>query len=371
MILLLCPMCFVHMTIDVLHQQHLILLDSVSGSRAYGLARPESDTDLRGVFLLPKQQYYGLTYVPQISNESNDIVYYELKRFVELLSKNNPNILELLAVPEDCLRYQHPVMAQLSPDLFLSRLCKDTFAGYAMTQMKKARGLNKKVLNPVEKERKSLLHFCHVPRGQGTQPLLDWLQEKGIDQSQCGLVNLPHMRYYYALFVDEKHELGYKGIISGPESNEVLLSSIPKEEQLITHLYVNHDGYTRYCKDYREYWDWVDKRNEHRYQATIEQGKRYDAKNMMHTFRLLSMAEEILREGQLKVRRDDREALLDIRDGKFTYEELMQQAKEKLSSIEQAYETSVLPDRPDVKKIEALLVEMREELYQTTFSQDL
>ncbi|MEM7371765.1 MAG: nucleotidyltransferase domain-containing protein [Bacteroidota bacterium] len=358
------------MTIEFLRKHKLILLESISGSRAYGLNRPESDTDIRGVFLFPKRLYYGLNYVPQVANESNDIVFYELRRFVELLSKNNPNILELLAIPEDCLIYRHPLMEQLTTKRFLSRLCKDTFAGYAMTQMKKARGLKKKVLNPIEKARKNLLHFCYVPQGQGTLPLLSWLKRHGLEQTQCGLVNLPHMRYYFALFADPTGALGYKGVISGPESNEVLLSSIPKGEKPVTHIYVNHDGYSRYCKEYKEYWEWVDKRNEHRYQATLEHGKRYDAKNMMHTFRLLSMAEEILASSQLNVRRPDREALLAIRDGQYSYEDLMGRAKQKLKQIEKAYQRSSLPDRPDMDQIEALLVSMRKELYQTTFSQD-
>ncbi|UFH53186.1 hypothetical protein [Spirosoma sp. KNUC1025] len=64
---------------------------------------------------------------------------------------------------------------------FLSKLCRDTFAGYAISQIKKARGLNKKILNPLPKERKSLLNFCYVLPGlgsafTGSQPLLELAQ---------------------------------------------------------------------------------------------------------------------------------------------------------------------------------------------------
>jgi predicted nucleotidyltransferase len=136
------------MTINDLSKNGLLLLDCVSGSRAYGLHTPESDTDLKGVFLLPRRTFYGLIYTEQVNNETNDLVYYELKRFVQLLTNSNPNILELLASPEDCIRYRHPIMGLLKPEFFLSKLCKQSFAGYAQTQIKKARGLNKKVLNP-------------------------------------------------------------------------------------------------------------------------------------------------------------------------------------------------------------------------------
>ena len=143
------------MTIQTLKSQNHILFEVISGSKSFGLDTPTSDTDIKGVYYLPKDQFYGLTYIPQISNETNDEVYYELGRFVELLLKNNPNILEILASPNDCVLYKHPLMERLKLEDFLSKLCKDSFAGYAMTQIKKATGLKKKIVNPMEKEKKS------------------------------------------------------------------------------------------------------------------------------------------------------------------------------------------------------------------------
>ena len=126
---------------------------------------------------MPKEQFFGLEYLPQISNETNDEVYYEIGRFVELLLKNNPNIIEILATPQDCILYKHPLMEQLKLEDFLSKLCKDSFAGYAMTQIKKARGLKKKIVNPIAKERKSLLDFCSILQGYDSVSLTKWLQE--------------------------------------------------------------------------------------------------------------------------------------------------------------------------------------------------
>ncbi len=73
------------MTIDEIRDKGLIILECISGSRAYGLETPGSDTDIKGVFLLPKKCYYGLDYMPQVNNETNDIVFYEFGRFMELL----------------------------------------------------------------------------------------------------------------------------------------------------------------------------------------------------------------------------------------------------------------------------------------------
>ncbi len=78
------------MTIKDIKEQGLLLFECISGGKAYGLDTPTSDTDLKGVFYLPKAQFYGLDYIPQISNETSDEVYYELGRFVELLQRTTP-----------------------------------------------------------------------------------------------------------------------------------------------------------------------------------------------------------------------------------------------------------------------------------------
>lgn len=352
------------MTIADLHKDKLLLLDCISGSRAYGLNTPQSDTDLKGVFLLPKHAYYGLAYTEQVNNESNDEVYYELTRFVQLLVNSNPNILELLSTPEDCIRYRHPIMDLLQPELFLSKLCKQSFAGYAQTQIKKARGLNKKILNPMDKERKSLLDFCFIIHGQGSWSLTQWLISKNLKQEACGLVRIDHMRGVYALFHNSQLSDGYlNGIISGPSANDVSLSSVEKGVAPMAIMSCNKDDYSRYCKDYNEYWEWVEKRNEVRYENTMQHGKNYDAKNMMHTFRLLHMAEEIALERKVNVRRQDREFLLGIRSGAYEYEALVDMANDKILHIDELYERSGLPEGPDVASAERILIEMREELY--------
>ena len=82
-------------TIEELKKSGSIIFECISGSKAYGLATPISDTDIRGVFILPKEQFYALDYVNHINDSKNDVAYYELRKFIELCSKNNPNILEM------------------------------------------------------------------------------------------------------------------------------------------------------------------------------------------------------------------------------------------------------------------------------------
>ncbi|MEM6630731.1 MAG: nucleotidyltransferase domain-containing protein [Bacteroidota bacterium] len=351
------------MNLQSIEKNQLILYKCISGSRAYGLELPTSDTDYKGVFFLPKAQYYSLSYVPQLANSTNDEVYYELGRFVELLLKNNPNLLELLATPKDKILVKHPLIDRLHPELFLSKKCKDTFAGFANAQIRKARGLNKKIVNPIGKNKKSILDFCYVVSGSGSLPLEKWMRQKGFLQEHLGLVNIPHFKDVFGVFHDPTSKLGYKGVLKKKEATRVLLSSIPKGEVPLTYMHFHEDGYKQYCREYKEYWEWVDKRNEARYQNNQEHGKNYDSKNMMHTFRLMDMAQEILETGEILVKRPNREELLAIRRGEWSYEELITRAKEKMKAIEAAYDRSPLPDEPDTKRVEALLVEMREELY--------
>ncbi|WP_210490286.1 DNA polymerase beta superfamily protein [Rufibacter aurantiacus] len=349
------------LTIPDLHPRKLLLLESISGSKAYGLDTPASDTDLRGVFVLPQDDLYGLGHTEQLSNTSNDIVYYELKRFVELLAKNNPNMLELLAVPEDCLLHLHPMFKRLTPELFLSKLCQSTFAGYALTQVKKAKGLNKKIVNPVEPQHKSVLDFCYVTQGQGAVPLQEFLAQQGIELEACGLAKIPHMPELYGLYFQEGTR--FKGVVQSDVANDVSLSSIPKGLAPIATMSFNKNGYSTYCREYKEYWEWVEKRNDARYQNTLSQGKNYDAKNLMHTFRLLDMAEEIARTDQIVVRRPNRDFLLKIRDGEFEYAQLVDMAEERISKMDDLYAASDLPEEPDVERINQTLVEMRRDFY--------
>ncbi len=350
------------MTIQKLRDNNQIILECISGSKAYGLDTPASDTDIRGVFLAPQREIYGMDYTPQVSDATNDTVFYELGRFMELLALNNPNILELLNTPPQAVIYKHPFLAEIKSEMILSKLCENTFGKFAYSQIKKAKGLKKKIVNPMHEKRKTVLEFCYVNYAQGAIPAAKYLELQGWKQEDCGLVNIAHMKDVYGLYHSE--DADFRGIMTGEKANDVCLSSVPKGSTQAALLYFNREGYSVYCKDYREYWSWVEKRNEARYRNTESHGKKYDAKNMMHVFRLLDTAIEIGRTGQVNVRRPNRDFLLKIKSGAFEYDDLLTMAEEKKTEMEAAFAASDLPEQPDRERLNELLFELRSRFYE-------
>src|SRR5579863_7245022 len=77
-----------------------VIYRCVIGSRAYGLADEDSDTDYRGIFLPPAELQWSLYGVPdQLECHDTQEHCWELQRFLVLALKANPNVLECLYTP--------------------------------------------------------------------------------------------------------------------------------------------------------------------------------------------------------------------------------------------------------------------------------
>lgn len=422
-------------TFDDIRNNGLLLFECKRGSHAFGLATDKSDIDTGGVYIAEPDVLFGIrnlentrtNYQPQISSEKNDDVWYELGTFMELLSKSNPTALELLFVPEDCILYEHPIFRELRMmrDFFISKDTVKVLYKYAMSQIRKARGLNKKIVNVVE-ERKTPLDFCFTfNQKQGTMPMSEWLEERGLKQKYCGLNHLPNMNRFYGCFYDWQEHMhidwssgeemweeyksgegqqkffkwcfdnivtklqyrnpdtgtwtkngflcmykaaipkGYHGIQrEDGKSTEIRLDSIANGDLPICHFSYNDDGFQSHCRQYREYQEWKSKRNQARYEGNL--GHNYDAKNMCHTVRLLTMAHEIADgKGLILDRRvaGDRDYLLAIKNHKFEYEEVLSLANRLEEEIENSIVTCTLKDNVSFDIVDALLVNMRRRIY--------
>lgn len=389
-----------------------LLFIAIVGSQAYGINTPYSDVDYAGVFSQSKEDIYGFNYLEQISEqkgkgdfgdkEKDDAVFYEIKRFLELLQKANPTTLSILFSPEDCIVYKHPIFDIIlnKKENFVTKNCKNSFAGYAAAQCKKAKGLNKK--QNWEKDRvmrKGVLDFCYAIEENKTTPLTVWFKNKGYhDDAQkfCGVVKIPNARDVYSLYFDNiasscfsdgeseankirsksfyKEDiksvgLGYKGIVKFGKSknsgisNQLRLSSIPKEEKSIVNFYYNKDGYTQHCKDFKSYEEWVENRNEQRYVDTKVHGQKIDSKNIMHLVRLIKMSREIAEKKEFIIKRPDAEYLKSIRRGEENLQDIIEWADKELLIIDDLFLNSNLPNKIDTELVNDMLIKIRKECY--------
>lgn len=360
------------MTIEDLRREGSIIYECLSGSRAYGLDTPESDTDVKGVFVLPEEGFFGFDYVEQVSSEKNDVVFYELRKYLLLLAKNNPSAIELMCSPPETVVARDPLIGLIDPDRVVSRLCRDSFAGYALSQVKRAKGLNKKISHPEAGLAPRVADFCLVLDGARSLPVERWLRDRGLEEKDCGLAALPRVKDGYALFHRDDAADGsdFGGLFryggtgeSAREPQDVRLSSVPKGMEPRAYLFFNRDEYSLRWREHREYRGWETSRNEVRYRQTLGHGGGYDAKNMMHTFRLIRMAGEIARTGRPDVRRRDREELLAIKNGTYRYEELLEMASREIMTVYEAFAACALPEAPDRGLIEGWGAAIRKAWY--------
>ncbi|MFF3327216.1 DNA polymerase beta superfamily protein [Streptomyces sp. NPDC002889] len=110
----------------------------VMGSRAFGLATEGSDTDRRGVFLVPTALYWRLDKPPtHVEGPAQEQFSWELERFLELALRANPSVLECLYSPF-VERIDDTGQELLSlRGAFLSRQAHRTFTRYAEGRRRK------------------------------------------------------------------------------------------------------------------------------------------------------------------------------------------------------------------------------------------
>jgi hypothetical protein len=137
-----------------------VIYRCVIGSRAYGLATDDSDTDRRGIYLPPADLEWSLYGVPeQIENDENQEAYWELQKFLIMALKANPNILECLYTP--IVEHVTP-LAQEMLDMratFLSRVVYQTYNGYVMSQFKR---MQADIRNHGEVKWKHVMHLIRL-----------------------------------------------------------------------------------------------------------------------------------------------------------------------------------------------------------------
>jgi len=342
------------------HNQQSILFQCITGSYAYGTFHQNSDQDVRGIFILPSPEYLSLDEpVASVSDERNDTVYYSLLRFLQLAATANPNIIELLFMPEDCVQVMTPYMEQLIAhrELFITKKAYETHIGYAQAQLKKARGQNKWINRPQLNKQPSKSNFCWIllqsdsNKPYPCRPLP--LYKTSINLNDCHVSSLEHTPNVYRLYHIGKQA---KGVF---KKDQIACQSITKDQEVHSFtglLIFNKQAYESALRDFHNYWEWRKNRNEHRWIKQEKGFLDYDAKNMMHLFRLLSSGKNIFEHGMPKVRFSGEELqfLKDVLSGNYNYDALIKMAEIEINLIRELKEKSSLPDNSDSDKINFL-----------------
>ena len=343
-----------------------ILFECVAGSRAYGTTTSASDEDIRGIFALPTATFLDLERPPdQLADERGNAVFYSLRRVFELLAQANPNILELLFMPDDCLRRTSLEMQSLIKyrQMFISRQCADTHAGYAMSQIKKARGQNKWINNPRPEAAPTKEEFCHIVpwdpgRSQGNPPVRPVpLNIIGWPLEEFHAARLEHTRDTYRLY---RYGREARGVFRG---SVLVCESIPKEDESSRFaglLLFNEQGWKQALIDHQNYWAWRRDRNPARWEQQERGELDFDAKNMMHTVRLLLSGRSILECGTPIVRfaGEPLQLLMSIRAGEMSFEQIMSMAEGLVADCERLKASSDLPETCDTSRDSLLLREL-------------
>lgn len=356
-----------------------LIFQAIVGSQAYGLATETSDTDIKGVYMQDTRDFLVMNQYKSHTEINKDEFYYELRNFLGLLAVGNPTAIELLFSPSDCILEITPEFELLQKfrGMFMTKQLYDSFGGYAVNQLRKAHGLNKKFnWENSRVERKDVLDFCQILDRESGEYMIarTWLRNNGIEQEQIGLTKMQGFRDSFKVYHDS---VLYRGIIGYPSTeelekeialgdisskyNEVRTSIVPKEfnEHWLGVLYFNKEAYSTHCRDYKSYKEWELNRNQTRYRESRE-GKKYDGKNIMHTARLIITVEEFHKTGTINLDMSDyREELLRIKKGDVDLEPVFKHYTERAENIKNLKAKSDLVDKVSMEFVEDLEYNLR------------
>lgn len=297
-----------------------------TGSVLYGTNTITSDIDISGVFIAPKRYYLGLDKIEQFNlskiskndfNKNNsdaiDYTLYEIKKIVQLMALGSPNAIETVFINKENIIYIDQFGQRLLDNyaLFPSKLVKQRFLGYSISQMHKAK---------VKPDNfKDLQGFKAV---YDTSPIKSFV-----------LVELKHY--------------------TGPWNNYITFYA---DHASIGGLNFNLN--TKMTKVYDAVIARLAKAS-HRQDMWTKFGA--DMKFLSHCVRLILEGKELLETGKIVFPLKDKDLLLDIRNGKYKLEEIHELVEDKKNELEN-FEGD-LPAEPNFDKINKFLIETVEDFW--------
>lgn len=310
-----------------------IILLGLGGSYAYGMEQPTSDLDIRGIALNKKEEILLGKDFEQVTETDTDTTVYSFNKMVDLLSKNNPNTIEIIGLKPEHYLHLSEIGQELLDNrhMFLSKLCINSFGGYAQAQFRRMSNKAARLVGQEENERFIL---------------------KSIDNA---MYDLRERHYPYndggiKLYVDKAVTPGY--------NSEVFVDTDLKHYPLrdFTGLWNELKSITTSYKKFG-------RRN--------EKAVSYDklGKHCAHLLRLYMMCIDILeREEVITYREKEHDLLMKVRNGEYldsnrqpisVFYDLVDEYEKR---FEYAKQNTSLPDYPDYKKINEFKVYVNERI---------
>lgn len=370
--------------------QNSIILLGLAGSKSYGTDRPESDQDLKGVFIPPNSynispfktieqlgwklkdgKYTCGAHLSNIANAQEECTVFALKKFFALAADCNPNIVELLFVRSEDLLITSAsgLLLRTHRTAFLSQKAAKTFVGYSQAQLHRIVQHKAYLMNPPDhaptrqefglteltRINPDQLNACRAFVRRNMNTMAPWLLEADNQHREAfweGVVNLLALRDGTSEFnnnLDNWHEVE-------EQFAEEIAAKMSFDTDFMEHLR-KEKKFSQAKNEYEKYHEWQKNRNVERAKTEVEWG--YDVKHGMHLIRLLRMGHQVLTTGTMDVYRSDRQELLDIRNGKWPYEKLVEESTRLTDEIYVLIRENktCLPKLPDLKFLEELNAE--------------
>jgi predicted nucleotidyltransferase len=142
-----------------------VVYEALGGSVSYGVSSDTSDIDLVGIVIPMKddlfphlrgeipgfgrqhqrfEQFQQHHIKDEEARKEYDVTYYNIVKFFQLALENNPNIIDTLFVPNECVLHCTPIgnIIRENRRLFLSKGVWPKFRGYAYSQLNKISNKN-------------------------------------------------------------------------------------------------------------------------------------------------------------------------------------------------------------------------------------
>lgn len=345
-----------------------IIFATLHGSHAYGLNNEASDEDVRGICIPPHKYLMGFVEsFDQADLKEPDTNIFSIHKFFKLASLCNPNCVEILFTePEDHIIVT-PIGQKLidNRNLFLSKLAKHSFLGYAKSQLHRIENHKRWITSEHSKRQtpptRSEFGLSEQPEISKEKydevssmiqaKMEDWI----LDYKEF---NEPQRIYLKDVFETALVEMN----ICSDDQWNAAARTLGLSDNFIE-IILKEKQYRNKLKDWNNYQSWLVSRNKKR--AELEAKCGYDSKHASHLIRLLTQCKVLFEENTLKIKDARHTKLLkDIKEGKLPYQEIINLSKDIEAQINSIVDKSTLPKKPDHNKLDELCIELINEFYE-------